>query len=260
MSESQQIVESAEEGDEAQQLQKENVSFALNILLQEFDMTILNSIDLPVPGAAEEKLDQLLEKLKKFFIKNYKSDSTVDDFQELISLLNEKFHQLQKSADKIHLLTVLPMSWTASKIANAMNCSLHLTREAKLLQSRSGILTRPDPKRSSLRLSEDLKNTIKSFYFKDDISRIMPGKRDCICIKEDGLKIQVQKRLILSNLKEVYVAFKEAYPEVKVGFSKFAEHRPPFCILVGLKGTHCVCVYVPNSPKCEIDGCRSKTK
>lgn len=62
----------------------------------------------------------------------------------------------------------------------------------------------------------------------------------------------------MSNLKEVYVAFKEAYPEANFGFSKFAENRPPFWSLVGAKGTHYGCV--PNPPKREIDGCRSKTE
>lgn len=71
----------------------------------------------------------------------------------------------------------------------------------------------------------------------------MPGKRDCISVKdENGSKTAVQKRLILCNLKEAYVIFKEKYPQIKIGFSKFAELRPKHCILVGKSGTHSVCV------------------
>ena len=47
---------------------------------------------------------------------------------------------------------------------------------------------------------------------------------------------------ILSNLKEVYYAFKDKYPNEKVGFSKFAELRPRHCVLAGASGTHSVCV------------------
>lgn len=53
---------------------------------------------------------------------------------------------------------------------------------------------------------------------------------------------QSQKRLVLCNLKECYQCFKEEHPDVKVGFSKFAESRPPYCILAGATGTHSVCV------------------
>ena len=41
----------------------------------------------------------------------------------------------------------------------------------------------------------------------------MPGKRDYISI---GRNIHVQKRLILSNLKELYAEFKSKYPDLKV--------------------------------------------
>ena len=52
----------------------------------------------------------------------------------------------------------------------------------------------------------------------------------------------MQKRLILCNLKELYEAFKSAYPQLKVGFSKFCSLRPKWCILAGATGTHSVCV------------------
>lgn len=71
----------------------------------------------------------------------------------------------------------------------------------------------------------------------------MPGKGDYISIKEDGLTVEVQNRLILSNLKEVYMQyFKKEYPEEKVCFSEFAELCSPLYILVGSSTTHSVYV------------------
>ena len=37
-------------------------------------------------------------------------------------------------------------------------------------------------------------------------------------------------------------AFKEKYPNVKLGFSKFCTFRPKWCVLAGSSGTHSVCV------------------
>ena len=70
----------------------------------------------------------------------------------------------------------------------------------------------------------------------------MPGKKDFVSIRQEGKRVQVQKRLVLSNLKEVYHEFKDKFRNEKVGFSKFAELRPRNCVLAGASGTHCVCV------------------
>ena len=47
---------------------------------------------------------------------------------------------------------------------------------------------------------------------------------------------------MLCNLKEAYKQFKTLHPDIKVGFSKFAELRPKECVLAGATGTHSVCV------------------
>ena len=51
-----------------------------------------------------------------------------------------------------------------------------------------------------------------------------------------------QKRLVFSNLRKLYEAWKEANPDKKVAFSTFAALRPRYCVLVGATGTHAVCV------------------
>ena len=70
----------------------------------------------------------------------------------------------------------------------------------------------------------------------------MPGKKDCISVRIEGKRVSVQKRLVLCNLKELHRSFKDRNPEVKIGFSKFAEMRPKHCVLAGASGTHSVCV------------------
>ena len=71
----------------------------------------------------------------------------------------------------------------------------------------------------------------------------MPGKKDFLSVRnETGEKEHHQKRHVLCNLTEAYRQFKTLHPDIKVGFSKFAELRPKECVLAGATGTHSVCV------------------
>ncbi|XP_074108483.1 uncharacterized protein LOC141533475 isoform X2 [Cotesia typhae] len=71
----------------------------------------------------------------------------------------------------------------------------------------------------------------------------MPGMKDFVSIRsDDGNRIHVQKRLILSNLKELYQCFCEINPTERIGFSKFVSLRPKHCVLAGASGTHTICV------------------
>ena len=72
-------------------------------------------------------------------------------------------------------------------------------------------------------LSEETEQCLKEFYDSNEFSRIMPGKKDYVSI---GKNIHRQKKLILCNLKELYVAFKEKNPEQQISYSKFASLRP----------------------------------
>ena len=88
-------------------------------------------------------------------------------------------------------------------------------------------------------LQQDTVDSVIAFYNNDEFTRQLPGKRDCVSI---GKKQYMSKRLILCDLKELYAAFKEKTPGMKISFSKFASLRPKWCISVGPKGTHSVCV------------------
>ena len=54
--------------------------------------------------------------------------------------------------------------------------------------------------------------------------------------------VHKQKRLALCNLHELFVAFKERNPSVKIGFPKFCTLRPKWCVITGSSRTHSVCV------------------
>ncbi len=117
-----------------------------------------------------------------------------------------------------------------------------MAQKAKKLVQEKGILSLPDLKVGPLLLPETV-STVREFYESDDISRIMPGKRNFVSIRQKGKRVHFQNRLILSNLREAFEEFKSIFPNHKVGFSKFAEFRPKHCVLVRASGTHSVCVF-----------------
>ena len=54
-------------------------------------------------------------------------------------------------------------------------------------------------------LTEQLRNDVVAYYNNDDISRMMPGKKDFLSVKQDsGTREHVQKRLLLRNIKELH--------------------------------------------------------
>ena len=116
------------------------------------------------------------------------------------------------------------------------NC---ITRCVKKLVEKKGILSSPNAK-AGKSLPESTVQLVKKFNCHDDISRVMPGKKDFLLVRnKTGEKEHHQKRLVLCNLTEAY---KTLHPDIKVGFSKFAELKSKECVLAGATGTHSVCV------------------
>jgi len=119
------------------------------------------------------------------------------------------------------VLTALPKSWTVNKIAEEFAVSNYMARKVKKLVKVNGILSTPNPKAGKT-LQKKSVNEVKEFYCSDSVSRVMPGRKDCISVLIDGERQHVQKRLVLCNLKEAFQIFKDKNPELKVGLSKFA--------------------------------------
>lgn len=97
-------------------------------------------------------------------------------------------------------------------------------------------------------LKQDIEKNVKEFYDHEDNSRQLAGMRDSVTVKgPDGNKT-FPKKMVLCNLNELYAAFEETHPEIRIGFSKFTQLRPPHCVLAGTTGTHssCLCLIHQN--------------
>ena len=82
-----------------------------------------------------------------------------------------------------------------------------MAHKSKELVKNKGILSTPNPK-SGPSLSHKTTDLIIRFYESDDISRVMPGKKDFVSVKQ---RVHVRKRLVLSNLKEAYIDFNDQF-------------------------------------------------
>ena len=117
-----------------------------------------------------------------------------------------------------------------------------MVNKARKLKKAKGILPDISPLKAR-KLSEESKTKVIDFYNDDEVSRMCPGKKDFVSVKNsEGKRVHVQKRLLLANLRELYLYYKEKSSGEHVEFSKFCELRPRWCITVGAKGMHSVCV------------------
>lgn len=161
-------------------------------------------------------------------------------FDEFMDQLKTKFQELEKPADKIQLLTVLPESLTMRYIQDQFKTTLHMVQRAKELLHNNGPLSRPEPK-IGRKMSDELKKAVVDYYCNDDVSRVLPGINDCVTVNRE----KVQKRLMMCTLRECHAGYNEHHAgdeSKKISFSQFALLRPKNCVQPGSSGTHAVCV------------------
>ena len=166
--------------------------------------------------------------------------------EKVLEQFISKFDTLSKT-DQYRILTSMPKNCSTNTIQHTFGVTEHTAKRAKALQEEQGILSTPNPKPGKQLSSESTDKAVK-FYEDDTVSCQMAGKKDCVSVLVDGEKKNIQKRRMLTTLKEAYVQFKEENTDVKIGFSKFAQARPKHVVLPGSSGTHnvCVCVHHQN--------------
>ena len=132
----------------------------------------------------------------------------------------------------VQILTMTPEFSSREYAAKYFEVSEHLIRNARLLKSEKGVFSLPTNKIGK-KLSKEVAVLVENFYQDDEYSRMMPGKKDYVSIGKDRKeRIHVQKRLLLSNLNELYTEFKKINADIKIGFSKFCTLRPKWSVYV----------------------------
>lgn len=164
------------------------------------------------------------------------------ELEELFTELKEKFSSLKPNdLLRVSILTIAPLSWSINKIATEFNTSKRMARKGKSLKKSDGTFAQTTAK-SGKKLSDSTVQKIDEFYNNDINSRSMAGKKETVSVKMDRERTLMQKRLLLLDLRGLYIKFVEENPDCDVGFSTFAKLRPKHCIFAGARGTHCMCV------------------
>ncbi len=71
--------------------------------------------------------------------------------------------------------------------------------------------------------------------------------RGFVSVKQEGKRVHIQKRLVLSNLRDVYREFNDQFP------ASVSQSSLIYALnIVSLLETHSVCV-CPNPPECQVD-------
>lgn len=160
-------------------------------------------------------------------------------YQEMMEQLKAKFKEATSYAQKLQILTLSP--FTIKRTEKEFGATNYMVKRSRRLKELFGILGLPEKKKGK-NLSDETMKRIQAFYQDEQVSRILPGKKDYKSVRsKSGERVQHQKYLLLGNLKELHQKWRQdGNPDV--GFSTFAALRPPWCILAGAQGTHSICV------------------
>ena len=167
------------------------------------------------------------------------------DLDKLMQQLKEKVATASRR-EKIKLLTIVPETWSRKKVADYFGVTDHVVRRSRQLKKDKGILEDLDPNKGGRSLSDDIKQRVVAFYESEEYSRICPGKKEFIVVRDGGVKSHKQKQLLLLNLHELYVAYKAKYPNNKIDFSKFCELGPAWCLQI-LQLVCIMCAFVSHT-------------
>ena len=173
---------------------------------------------------------------------------STDCLNWLVELIKEKLAIAEDSGKMFQLLTILPCDISISKVAEDFKVSEYTTRQACEFKLQKGMLSMPEQKQR-VGISQETKQIVLAFYEGEEISCLLPVKKDCVSIwLPDKTKMKKQKQLPLSSISAIYAQFKKENPDWKIGFSTFALLRPKCCIPVGAVVTcnACVCSYHQN--------------
>lgn len=231
----------------------ERIQKNLNALLVSLGHEEMNNSSL-TSGYLETIVDTISVGLSASLFKNaITSNTSTDkckDCAEILSQLKDKFQNSTDRVKKYQILSVVPKSWSANKVATTFDTTWYMANNAIKMVKQHGILFPVAKKVGSNTIPSEVVNLVKDFYRSDEVSSDRPAMSDKTVVWENGVKIEKQIKLILMNLKEAHALFKEKYPNVKIGFSKFASVRPKECkTALDKRGmlAVCVCIYHQNT-------------
>ena len=177
---------------EAKSCQDTSTLESVNQCLEEIGETPVVKKKLQQVHYPKDKLKRITTAMKKVIIQDVESSDSGDD-GEIIKQLKEKFHTTAERSEKVQVLTVLPKSWSMHRIQAEFGASDYMVRRVRELVKQNGILSSPNLKPGHSIAAETCESVCR-FYESDEVSRIMPGKKDyavCICTIHQNVKLMM---------------------------------------------------------------------
>ena len=110
-----------------------------------------------------------------------------DNCEKLMKLIKEKVFVSDRD-QAIQMLTLVPDDWPIPKTADYFEVTQYTVKQARRLKQEKAILSTPEGY-SRAGISDETIQLIVNFFESDEISRMCPGKKDCISVKRsDGTK------------------------------------------------------------------------
>lgn len=125
----------------------------------------------------------------------------------MIEQLKSKYSTASTRSEKVQILSVLPKSWSPSKIQQEFNTTYYLAKQTKNLVAERGIFCSTREKLGPTKMDEETCDIVKEFYRSTEISRECPGMREYVTITEDNKKVSTPRKLVMMNLKEARMYF-----------------------------------------------------
>lgn len=109
-------------------------------------------------------------------------------------------------------------------------------------------LPSPSPSKKIRKSFIETPDIVEQYFQLESVSRQLPGIKDFVNLKDTfGIKIKMQKRVMLVTVGEAYTGFVEMFPERKISSSKFHSLRPDH-VIIASEAPHniCCCSYCEN--------------
>jgi hypothetical protein len=164
---------------------------------------------------------------------------------DLINRMVPKFQQLTSRIDKYKLLTSLPRSVTIAEMVDKFHCSQYMAKLVSQLRRDKGPFSAPIKKDFiNSKITPQIRQLVTEFYIQDENSRVMPGMRDTIYVKNPntGVKEKKAKRQMLMSQADFYAEFRNCNPGIQVGFTSVGKLKPKYCVWPGISGFKRTCM------------------
>jgi hypothetical protein len=225
--------------------------------------------DLKLPGN-EEKLAEYNEKRKKHdkdYLENIKRDGEkLQHRRERIAAKQQRYRvnkalkslstpsELESAAKNLENDTSSYTNAAKSKALNRASKALPKNESKRKLiieelNRKHNVCPQPKvPEKRPRKGFFELREIVTNFYVSEAVSRVIPGARNLIKVKQaDGTDKRIEKLIMTKTISDAYEEFKKTFPDKKCSLAYFTQRRPKH-VMKKSDSVHysCLCVICEN--------------